>query len=98
MSEIGKIIKDLRNRLIDEVEAEKVFLLENELVKLFPASHGERDKFHMIYARCVRDLVWLGWVSEAKKNRGNYSLEVCKALERSLKEAFTIGKKYLLIM
>jgi len=95
MDNLERYMKEQKQKLVDEVEAELISItLVNELVRLFPMSHGAIDKTHMIWARCLRDLVWLGWLSEAKKRRGAYSAAICDSLEQSLGKAFDIGKQY----
>ena len=95
MSQVQKHLSDLRESIVNEVEGERYFLdIVNELVRQFPASHGEIDKVHIVWGRCLRDVLWLGWLSEAKKRRGAYNEEICQEIEDSLKEALEIGRAY----
>lgn len=87
---------DARKRqLVDEVEAEvSLVTLANELVRRFPVSHGGIDKAHIVWSRCLRDVVWLGWLSEAKRRRGAYSDQICADMKQSISQAFEIGRQY----
>lgn len=90
-----QFIENNKKALVDEVEAEVTpQILVNELVRQYPVSHGNIDKAHEIWARALRDLVWLGWLSEAKKQRGAYDQARCDAIRQSLMEAFEVGRSY----
>jgi hypothetical protein len=88
-------IESTKKALVDEVEAEVTSqILVNELVKRYSMSHGGIDKTHEIWARALRDLVWLGWLSEAKKQRGVYDQAICDVIRQSLIDAFEVGRNY----
>ena len=90
-----QFIENNKKPLVDEIEAEvSSQILVNELVKRYPMSHGGIDKTHDIWARTLRDLVWLGWLSEAKKQRGVYNDAICGAIQQSLIDAFEVGRNY----
>ncbi|MDI6810895.1 MAG: hypothetical protein QMD80_04365 [archaeon] len=65
MDEIEQLIYEHRQSLKNEVEAEINQMIANELVRLFPMTHGGMDKTHIVWSRALRDTLWLGWLSEA---------------------------------
>jgi hypothetical protein len=90
-----QVIETNKQKLVDEVEAEvSPEILVNELVRRYPMSHGQIDKAHGIWARALRDVLWLGWLSEAKKRRGVYDQAACDAIRQSLIDAFETGVQY----
>jgi hypothetical protein len=95
MNGLDQYLSEHKGELVDEVEAEvSLVTLANELVRQFPMSHGGIDKAHMVWSRCLRDALWLGWLSEAKRQRGAYSTEICMEMARSISQAFRIGTQY----
>lgn len=82
--------------------SDPTFRIVSKLNELFPMKHadqgkvtvGEIDKVHIIWARALRDILWLGCLSEAKRRRNVYSQEIVDAIDESLSDAFTIGKNY----
>lgn len=100
MLELEQLIKDMKKSLVDEVESEGFNVkhpqvtLAIKLNKLFPMSHGQMDKIHQIWSRSIRDLVWLGWLSEAKRRNSRYDDRICDALSASIIQAFEIGRRY----
>lgn len=90
-----QFIENNKKALVDEVEAEITSqILVNELLKRYPMSHRSIDKTHQIWARALRDIAWLGWLSEAKKQRGVYDQAICDAIQQSLVDAFEVGRNY----
>jgi hypothetical protein len=88
-----QFIENNKKALVDEVEAEVTSqILVNELARQYPMSHGSVDKAHEIWARALRDVLWLGWLSEAKKRRGAYDQAACDAIRQSLIDAFEAGR------
>lgn len=95
MNEIEDFLNKNKKILVDEVEGELSMIhVVSELLKKYPMSHGQIDKVHQIWARSLRDALWLGWLSEAKRRRGAYNDNICKDIEDSLIQAFKIGQKY----
>lgn len=95
MDEIEQLIYEHRQSLKNEVEAEiNQMIIANELVRLFPMTHGGMDKTHIVWSRALRDTLWLGWLSEAKCRRGAYDDKICNAIKDSLTQAFEIGRRH----
>lgn len=95
MNEIEELLNRDKKMLVDEVEGELTMIyLVNKLFEKYPMSHGGVDKVHQIWARALRDTLWLGWLSEAKRRRRAYNDDICKDIEESLIQAFKIGQKY----
>ena len=98
MDELEHILKSERKNLVDEVETEGSTFSPNKLIDeikmRFPMSHQGIDKTHVIWARVLKDLVWLGWLSEAKRRRGIYNDRICNALKESVSQAFITGQEY----
>ena len=76
-----------RKELVDEVESDIASMrLANTLCYLLPIKTkcGEdedsypKDKVHIILSRAIRDVLWLGWLSEAKARRGAYDADAVK--------------------
>ena len=95
MNGLDQYLNAYKSQLVDEVEAEvSLTTLANELVRRFPMSHGGMDKTHVVWARCLRNALWLGWLSEAKRRRSVYTNEICTEMEKSISTAFGIGRQY----
>lgn len=92
---IKDLLKHHEKALVDEVEGEvSDMVILNGLVNLFPMTHRGVDKTHRVWTRALRDVVWLGWLSEAKRRRGVYNDRICNAIKQSIIDAFEIGRKY----
>jgi len=104
MRELERFIYEMRKSLVDEVEKEGTnvlypqLTLANKLNELFPMRHGDEegrmDKTHLVWSRTIRDITWLGWLSEAKRRNGRYDDRICETLRASIIHAFEIGRKY----
>ena len=103
MANLEGYICTLRKEIVDEIGAENIRFakpdeLTDKLNELFPLEHegvkGQLDMMHVIWARTLKDLVWLGCLTEAKRRRGVYDDVICRAVEKSFMEAFYVGKKY----
>jgi len=75
----------------------------DRLNEIFPLRHsdpsgqttnGQIDKLHVLWARAVKNALWLAWLSEAKKDRGALTKEICNTIDDSLKLALDIGRMY----
>ncbi|MCP8308926.1 MAG: hypothetical protein H3Z54_09575 [archaeon] len=84
-------------------EQEPLGQLVRLLNRLFPMEHRDErgrvtreqiDKTHVLWARALRDTLWIGWLSEAKRRKGVYNDQICRAIEESLQDALEIGKQY----
>jgi hypothetical protein len=103
MRELEQFVSAQRRVFVDEVENENPvmyseMLMARKLNQLFPMNHGGViggiDKTHLIWSRTLRDLVWLGWLSAAKRRDGRYGDAMCDTMASSILEAFAIGRKY----
>lgn len=88
-----------RKELVDEVEAESAAIkVTNMLTTLFPLRNHNvpesKDFVHLVLARVLRDVVWLGWVSEAKCRRGAYNRNAVNFLRDSIMDSFEVGREY----
>ena len=100
MRELEEYLWSKKKELVDIVEAEGGVVkypesdVSNKLKDIFPMTHGSIDKTHLVWSRVLRDLVWLGWLSEAKRRDGRYDDRICDALTASIIQAFQIGRSY----
>ena len=92
-----------RKELVDEVESDIASMrLANTLCILFPVKPKcdenedsyPKDKVHVILSRAIRDVLWLGWLSEAKARRGAYDKDSVKYLRDTVLTAFETGREY----
>lgn len=100
VQELEQHLWNKKKELVDTVEAEggEVKYPESDIASklrdIFPMTHGSTDKTHQVWSRVLRDLVWLGWLSEAKRRDGRYDDRICDALTASITKAFQIGRNY----
>ena len=100
LEKINDLVNNNKEMLHDEIESENTkindcnFNICKELVYLYPMSHGNVDKMHVIWSRTLQDLFWLGWITDAKGADGRYTKVFCYEVEQSLKNAFLLGKEY----
>lgn len=75
----------------------------DKLNEIFPLRHsdpggqtttGQIDKLHVLWASALKDALWLAWLSEAKKDRGVLTQEICNNIDDSLKIVLGIGRMY----
>jgi len=103
LEKIIKVIDENKEMLHNEVEAEKTkindcnVIICNELVHLYPMSHGNVDKMQAIWSRTLQDVFWLGWITGAKGADDRYLKEFCNEVEQSLALAFNAGRDYVKI-
>ena len=101
MKELEQHIWSRRKGLVDTVETEGSDILypsidiANKLNEIFPLSHASIDKIHLVWSRVLRDLVWLGWISEAKRSDERYDDRICDSLGTSIVQAFQTGRRYV---
>ena len=93
---LRKYLESYKKCLVDEAEAELTnILVLNKLVELFPMTHKVVDKTHLVWARALRDVMWLGWLSEAKYRKGMFDDRIYNSIRQSIIDAFEIGRKYV---
>lgn len=94
-ADLKALLEGHEGMLVDEVEAERALLdLGNALAQKVPMTHRAIDKTHVVWARALRDAVWLGWLSNAKASNGRYPPELAAVILRSLQDAFRVGAEY----
>jgi hypothetical protein len=103
MSKVRDYLYENRERIVNQIGAENITLapqdyLQDYLNQTYPLQHGEIigqcDMMHVIWARTLKDILWLGCLIEAKKRRGAFDEALVREVSESMSEALEIGKRY----